>query len=133
MAPDINQWPAAAAEAEKVWEYTTKIGGRGRSESDADVCMRNWLSGMVSAALGQFPCPTRKYIALPAKCTYWKSKDIHIQVGIYSTRSGISHTELGIKINCIPVQKKILWSIGVNIKTHSNLLRTISRDFCVAR
>ena len=54
---------AAAAEAEKVWEYTTKIGGRGRSESDADVCMRNWLSGMVSAALGQFPCPTRKDIA----------------------------------------------------------------------
>ena len=64
LAPNINQ--LAAEEAEKVWEYTTKIGGRGRSESD--VCMRNWLSGMVSAALGQFPCPTRKYIALPAKC-----------------------------------------------------------------
>ena len=49
---------AAAAEAEKVWEYTTKMGGR-----EEDVCMRNWLSGMVSAALGQFPCPTRKDIA----------------------------------------------------------------------
>lgn len=51
---------AAVAEAEKVWEYTTKMGGR-----EEDVCMRNWLSGMVSAALGQFPCPKRKDTALP--------------------------------------------------------------------
>ena len=119
---------AATAEAEKVWENRTKMGGpsAGRLVGRVYEKLAVWRDLCCAGTISVVRAPHKK-IHFSSRKVYWKSKDIYIRVGRQS--SGISLTWVGKKY--LDILQFVHHRSKCNVRSLSNG-DTEHRSLCVA-